>query len=672
MMKRRFSRGMQSAVGFSALFLLCAVPLSAAPSDRAFVPDAASIERQSKAALLIVKPVAMQEDTLHPWDQLHLDIHLRITSIPADSADMVVTQTVIPLSDGQQAYVFNLGPASVISLTVDGIASAWNRADDEITVQLPSTANVGDTISIRTGYRIPIRSNNYAGGLVYGSGADVLYSHGEPYTTRWWVACYDYPGDKVTSTVTAMLPEAYRVLSNGFLVTDSVRIGGLRTVVWNNPDPISTYLISVAAHPYTIVDAGVAGVNDAEVHYWVYPGQANAQAFDFGRTPQMIEQFESKFGPYPFNKYDQAVAPIFDGNGAMENQTATTFGFHLVGNGARLYEGVVAHELAHQWWGDMLSPKTFASVWLNEGFASYGEVVWAESLGGDTMASVLQGQLASFLHAEGQGENIALHDPPDKYLFSATVYDKGSRVLHMLRYLVGDSLFFEGLRQYGVAFAYGNVETSDFQTIMETVSGVDLADFFNQWVYQPGYPIYAFSRFTVEEVGGGWTASVQLNQTQNKAPYYSLPLPLKFEDAFQDTVVRVPVQALAEQELNVENLSFKPDRIVFDPDGWILSRYNLSSIGGQATVNSYSLGNAWPNPFNGETHINLVLNRPVVLKVEVFNLLGRRVLTLADGYYQPGLHKLVWQAPEHLSSGVYFIRANADNEQTSRKIVLLK
>ncbi|MFH0883237.1 MAG: M1 family aminopeptidase [bacterium] len=629
-------------------------------------------ERLAKSAQLAMLPEISQQDSLHPWDELHLDIHLSVSILPADSAEMEVVQVATPLSPGQQEYLFNLGPSSVRSLEVNGAGASWVANGDEITVQLPTPAEAGDTVRIRTAYRVPIHSNNYAGGLVYDFSSDVLYTHGEPYTTRWWVSCHDFPGDKVTSTVTTVLPPAYRVLSNGALELDSLGSDGLRITTWNNDDPISTYLISIAAHPYAVIDAGVAGIDDVEVHYWVYPNKEAAQTFDFGRTPEMIDFFESRFGPYPFNKYDQAVAPIFNGNGAMENQTATTFGQNIVGNGTRRFEGVVAHELAHQWWGDHVSPKTFSSIWLNEGFASYGEVLWAEHLGADTMVSVLASQQTSYFHEVGEGVRIALDDPPEKYLFSSTVYDKGSRVLHMLRYLIGDSLFFEGLQQYGQAFAYGNAETADFQNAMEIASGKDLSDFFDEWVRQAGYPVYAFSRFDVEESASGWTASVQLNQTQTKTPFYTLPLPLQFTDADEDTLVRVPVQALAEQVLSVSGLPFRPLRLEFDPEGWVLARYNLSSIGGPSTVATFDLSPAWPNPFNRETHVDLVLYRPSHLTVEVFNILGQSVDVLANGGYQPGLHRFVWRAADGRSSGVYLLRVESVDQQTSRRVVLLR
>ncbi len=648
---------------------LCAFPANAQPKNpnNDAIHALERLSKSSAAATFLQAPV----DTADTWDSLHLSIRLTIPALPADSAAMDVFQTVRSLAT-QQQYAFNLGPASVQSLEIDGSEASWSRQEDEIVAVLPAQANVGDTVHVRTVYRVPVRSNNYAGGLVYDLPSDVLYTHGEPYTTRWWVSCRDFPGDKVTSDVTTELPQAYRVLSNGSLELDSLETDGLRITRWESRDPISTYLISFAAHPYTVIDGGTAGQNGAEIHYWVYPDKQQKQEFDFSRTPEMIGVFETLFGPYPFNKYDQAVAPIFNGGGAMENQTATTFGDGLVGDGTRRYETVVAHELAHQWWGDHVSPKTFASIWLNEGFASYGEVLWAEHLGPDTMASVLAAQQHSYFREDGSGIRVPLHDPPVKDLFSSTVYDKGSHVLHMLRYLVGDSLFFEGFRTYGETYAYGNAETADFQSVMETVSGRDLSDFFNQWVYGVGYPIYAFSRFEVTESGPGWTASVQLNQTQSQAPLFTIPLPLEFSGVAGDTLVRVPVAATAEQVLSVSGLRFPPNHVEFDPEGWILARYNLSSIGGPATVSTFQLSPAWPNPFNRDLHFDLVLHRPSHLTIDVCNILGQNVAVIADGGYQPGLHGWIWRASPEQSSGVYLLRIQAEDQRAFRKVTLLR
>ena len=614
-------------------------------------------------------PLDYDADSTHSYDALHLAVEL-IPDLEEMSFTAQVTMTVEIMEDGLETL-----PMDHIMLTIDSV-----KVDDEnvdfstdatsLSITLPEDVEAEDMLSIIVAYHGTIRPDNNFGGLMYNENSDVLYSFGEPYHTRAWIPCYDKPFDKVTSEIIVIMNSSYHVLSNGALSEVEEIDDDLTRTVWSNEDPISTYLISICAHPYVIIDAGTAGVNDTELHYWVYPQDSARAIVSLSRTPEMLEFFESIFGPYPFNKYDQAEAAIMAN---MEHQTATTLTEVVVRRGVT-YELIVAHELAHQWWGDMVGPLTFKEIWLNEGFASYSHMLWYES-NNEALFPFAMEQLAQAYYREDNVRRYPLWDPPMEYLFGTAVYYKGAWVLHMLRYMVGDEIFFEGLRQYGETYAYGSATTPEFIEVMEDVSGMDLEDFFEQWIYEAGYPVYNFTNFLVDgDEENGYSVQLDLEQSQVRAPIFTIPLPFLFEDGVRDTLVRVPVADEAWQTLIVENLEFEPTSFVFDPDNWILGVFNdNTSVGEYRRMDqmSFSLLPAYPNPFNSTTMIRYSLPYSTYVSLCLYDLPGRRVATLFNGNMHPGIHSTLLTAND-LPSGMYFVRLETSGEVLMRKVMLIR
>ncbi|HEB85287.1 MAG TPA: T9SS type A sorting domain-containing protein [Bacteroidetes bacterium] len=613
-------------------------------------------------------------DSVHSYDALHLEIEIQ-PDIPADLFDAVVTMSVVSNEDPLSQLSFHLAGCTIDSILADGEAVAYSAAGELVTITFDNPPPLGDTVDVTVVYSGLLRGNNYFGGMIYSSTNDVLYTFGEPYTTRYWLACYDLPFDKVTSRVTVIMDSEYRVLSNG-VRTEEVEIApGVTRTVWDNPDPISTYLISLAAHPYAVIDGGTGGENDIPVSFWAYRPDSAQAAYEFGRTAEMIDVFEGLFGPYPFNKYDQAMAPIFNGWGAMEHQTATTYGYRLVEYGGRTFESIVAHELGHQWWGDMVGPLTFAHIWLNEGFASYADALWAEHLSSSAFHGRMSSFRDSYMYEDNNELRYPIYDPPPNFLFGSAIYDKGAWVLHMLRYLMGDDDFFAGLQLYGQTYAYGSATIDEFQGAMELASGLDLDSFFDEWIYQAGYPIYHFSNLVPRLQGDGtYTASLELYQSQTNAPIFTIPLPLKFFTSGRDTLVRVEVAPERTQTLNITGLEFSPTWMSYDPEQWILALADVTEVaeGGEGVPRSFVLSSPWPNPFNAETSLEISLPRRGEWSVDVFDLLGRRVARLADGVQAPGVHRVLWRPDAGTSSGVYWIRVIAPGGEATRRVVLLK
>jgi len=299
-----------------------------------------------------------------------------------------------------------------------------------------------------------------------------------------------------------------------------------------------------------------------EVLFYAYPEHLTQAKEDFSITVPMIEFYAGAFGEYPFleEKYGTAEIP---GTASMEHQTCTSYSSRLV-TGTHKYDYIVAHELAHQWWGDLVTLTAWEDIWLNEGFATYSDALWVENLYGleGLKSRMIDFRDIYFNHHEGQEH--AIYDPPLGHLFCEIEYEKGAWVLHMLRFVVGDDNFWQILKEYAQLYAYSNARTEDFHAVCEQIYGADLTWFFEQWIYGIGYPVYQF----------GWGFSdrnkvrIVINQIQEEFPLISMPVELEFilSSGTEKKLVWV------NEEKNIFEFDFqeKPLNVLFDPDSWIL------------------------------------------------------------------------------------------------------
>ena len=498
----------------------------------------------------------------------------------------------------------------------------------------------------------------------------------EPYGARKWIPCYDLPFDKVKTTTEVIVPSGFIAVSNGELqeVIPSVDED---TYIWREDDPIATYLISLACGPY--VELTDFTSDSIPLHYYVFPEDTTIALYEFENTPDMLEFFSQKFGPYPFQMYGMAEALLFNGNGAMEHQTVTTYGMNLI-RGDRKYEYVVSHELAHMWWGDCLSPLTFAEIWLNEGFAVYSEALYIEARY-DTLREHLANNADSYFWEDQNLLRYPLYDPPEGYLFGAAIYCKGAWVLHMLRCIIGDSAFFAGLQNYHAAYAYGNVTTPEFQAEMESACGQPLDWYFQQWVYEAGFPQYDYN-YNVAQIGNEYIIDFYLEQVQTEAPVFNMPVELLFTAASEDTLLTV----WNDQQYQPYQFTFDfpPTGCAFDPEAKILKWDMTADVETKWNTRplDFTLHQNYPNPFNPTTTIPFSIPTESRVKIEVFNILGQRVAVLGEGIYQAGSHKIFWDGKSssgcYLASGVYLLKMEAEGTVKdmkftgTNKLLLLK
>jgi aminopeptidase N len=403
------------------------------------------------------------------------------------------------------------------------------------------------------------------------------------------------------------------------------------------------------------------------LHYYVYPEDSANAVYDFANTPDMVDYYCDTFGAYPFEMYGMAEAQIFNGWGAMEHQTVTTYGYNLI-DGFGTYEWIVAHELSHMWWGDCLSPLTFADIWLNEGFATYSEALCM-----DFFYNNLQENMANKAQSyfwEDQYARYAIYNPPPAYLFGSAVYDKGAWVQHMLRYIIGDSAFFAGLQNYFLHHQYGNVITAEYQAENEEVSGMDLDWYFDEWVYQAGYPEYEYS-WTVEMVGSNFLATVYLEQVQNNAPIFTMPIEFLFSYAEEETLITVWNDQ--QNQAFQFTLNFIPYDFGFDPNEKILKSSTQVSVSEIPIGSPYSfaLDGNYPNPFNASTEIKFSIDHPGKVTLSIYNSMGQKLAVLVNENLAAGEYSRVWEA-NNISSGIYWMVLSNKQKTEIKKMILLK
>lgn len=484
------------------------------------------------------------------------------------------------------------------------------------------------------------------------NGVPAAYTLSEPSASSSWWPCKDIPSDKLTATMALDVPDTLYAGSNGRLVSDTSS-QGRRTMVWREEYPIAPYLVSIACTNYSVFEDAYqgAGGETLPLLYLAYPEDREDAEISWGRTPEMLAAFEERFGPYPFAGEKYGMAEFFWG-GAMEHQTLSSMGEYSV-DGTDDFDWLVAHELAHQWFGNLITPKDWDHIWLNEGFARYAEALWEEwRAGGEAYREAMR----KIWRPSFPGAIV----PPD-YIFNSTVYHKGAWVLHMLRWVVGERAFFRILEQYREEHAYSTADTEEFIAICERVTGRDLRWFFDPWIYGTGRPVYwATTAFVPPD-----RLTLTIEQLQPESPY-TMPIQFEIEDAFGSTrfVVR---DSLRVQSFEVQ-VRAEPVKVTIDPDDWILK----DSLGGSGAPDGAPAAAflGLPHPSPGAPPFRIPWSGSGEEgAVEVLDPAGRRVALIPAA---PPM--LVWDGKDHadrlLPAGIYFLRAPGGKEPPRRIWIL--
>lgn len=611
-------------------------------------------------------------------DVLHYDV-----DIAFDHLSLLVEGRVTALIEATAAGVdvieINADPVlAILSAAIDGSGSApFTRSGDVVTVTLPASLAAGDRVTLTVTYEgVPTTAADTGFFVRYDGTTPVIYSLSEPWSARTWWPCKDYPDDKATFEIALSVKDPLTAASNGtfIAVDDTTRWSQpFKRYRWREDYPMAPYLFSIAATEYVqLTDEFIYAVaGTMQVVNYVYPRLAEAAAIDLDIQIPALQFFSQIFGLYPFieEKYGIATCRI---GGGMEHQTLCSYGDFLI-RGDHFYDWIYVHELAHQWFGDLITCRDWTHIWLNEGWASYAEALWFEHRGG---TAALHGYM------ESQDEPHVWHGPilrdPGStdpwYYFDSVVYSKAAWVLHMLRHVMGDTAFFEATKQYALApqFRYATVDTEEFIAFFEQRYGGDLNWFFDPWLAREDRLVYEWDWNRWEE-DGAERLSVFVRQDVELP--YTMPVDLEIVTADGAVTETLWIDELEESFLLSPGATVQS--VTLDPDRWVLCDIvRIFTDGGGETPPALFLAQNFPNPFNPSTTIRFGLSQPGSAAVRIYDAGGSLVATLIDGSLDGGAHEIRWNGTDDsgdpVSSGVYFCRLSAGGEVLTAKLVLLK
>ncbi|WP_435354422.1 M1 family aminopeptidase [Emticicia sp. SJ17W-69] len=495
----------------------------------------------------------------------------------------------------------------------------------------------------------------------------VVWSLSEPYGAPDWFPCKDTPSDKADSSdVWITMPASFVSVSNGILTQIVDNKDNTRTYQWKNRYPIAHYLISVACSNYVEYKNyfKYSNTDSMVVTHYVYPETfTSTTKTQLDQTPFMLKLFSEKFGLYPFIKEKYGHAQC-DFGGGMEHQTCTSI---------NSYGGsLVAHELTHQWFGDKITCKNWENIWLNEGFATYGESIYAEALSGRAgYLNSINNRAASAKKAVGSiyVQNISSEN---EIFSSVRTYSKGAMVLHMLRGIVGDEKFFKILQNYLISsVAYNAASTEDFQKVAEETTGLKLEYFFKEWIYGENYPKYTYS-WNINETSEKLKLSI--SQTQNSTPaFFSMPIDINIVMTDGKVITNTVFIDKASQEIELTKPIGAISQVIFDPENKILKDVSenkvQSSITGVEPSSSLVEWTISPNPADNQVIIDFSLKQNAKTQITVFDLMGRNIHELAEEKLTIGKYSKTVSL-NNLPAGKYLVRLGIENIYFGKILVL--
>lgn len=634
------------------------------------IPDRSLLHKMEEKHFPHILAEVLYEDSLHLFDAQKYIIDMWV-DIPNDTIWAQFKGIVESKSDTLTALKVHFIGLTIDSILVRGSKTTFSRPDTHLVINLPYAIPSGDTVS----YTVFYHGEPIVGGGVFGGGLTIndtiTYVDCEPYGAKRWLPIYDRPSDKAYLETTIHVPNGYRVISNGVLV-DSTVTGGWWYFHWQENHTIANYLIVFAASNQfaTLRDTFNYQTYTMPIYHWVSREDSALAATKFVRTADMLGWFSDTYGLYPFidEKYSHVGVPI---GGAMEDQTNTFFNLDL--NWGSDWDWVVAHELAHQWWGDWVTCGTWKDIWLNEGFATFSEAhyYWHRD-GEQAYHYYMRIYIMDYYITYEPYPPYPIYDPD--VLFSVVTYEKGGAVLHMLRHIIGDSLFFESLRQYGTTYGEGSAVTSEFTAKVEEVSGMDLFWFFDEWVYKPGHPEYEYGWWYDSLAADSFRVNLQVSQVQSHSwgvPTYIMPIDIFIPESGGDTLKTVINDSLDYQEFTFYTNS-SPTNLMFDPGNWVLKEATEVAPGVKEK-GSYTRGtnlSIFPNPSKTSVCIAYSLKDRKPFDIYIFDITGSEV-----NRFSGRKGKTVWNLKdrrgERVRQGVYFIQCKKGNKTLATSKVVI-
>jgi aminopeptidase N len=550
------------------------------------------------------------------------------------------------------------------SLSVDSIRQRnsplpYQHTANVITISFPASQQAGlfDSVSI---YYKGVPANNGFGSFenYTHAGVPVVWTLSEPYGSRDWWPCKNGLDDKADSIdVLITAPAAYKAASNGLLKSESLLPGNLKLTWWKHRYPIASYLVCMAVTNYSVFNNSVQlGTVSLPMQTFCYPENLNSFQVNTPLVLDALQLYHNSFGPYPFinEKYGHVQ---FSWGGGMEHQTST---FVVSAD-----EGLMAHELGHQWFGDKVTCKSWADIWLNEGFATHLASFYMEH---KYPSSTIVNRRNEIDYITSQpGGSVWVDDTASvgRIFDGRLSYSKGSHLIYMLRWILGDSIFFKGIRQYqqDPLLAYGFASTADLERNLEAVSHKDLGYFFTEWFRGQGYPSYNISW---SQLGDEFVKiNVQQTTSHPSVSFFQLPVALSFRNATQEKTIVLDNRSIG--EIFIREIGFRADTVIVDPEYWLITRNNSSHkvIDASTVMNDVQV---FPNPLPDRFFVyfrNFTIPQAFVL---IYNSAGQllysRKVLLQNGSQMIAVPSNDWP------HGIYFLTVRDENGlMISRKLL---
>lgn len=628
------------------------------------------------------------------FDVLHYDVELDCSGAPklvTNGSRCAITFRWTQAPDTVRIHLRSLTIDSLWYLSASGerlAATAVKRGTDasaDMMYVVPAHVShrVNDTVTLVVAYSGTMTSEAPVNGMSWGGVSrdqtDAVYSLGvgfsNPYVscTQHWMPCYDVPSDKATLRTRITCPKAYMGLSNGSLIGSFKASDTTVVFEWRMNEPCATYLMTFAVGPYFAMNFGATSRGVPVVSYGK-SGDTTRSKSSFRKILRMVESFERRFVPYPFSKVGYVVTNL----GSMEHQSLICLARGEIQSLSDTVNKTIAHELAHQWFGDMVTPLDFRDAWLTESFATYCESLWYEELGGrQQYFNDLKSKVNSYLTTVGKpgGRNFegvlpmyAFPRTAPSSNYPQTIYVKGAGVLGMLRALVGDSVFFGSLRSYLLTHAYANatIDTMEQVFVDHVPQQIQdsVKDFFTQWIRGRGWPTLDVSATQVR-VDGEWKTRVAVRQVQadSMGVYTWFPLELSFMDTKGTKQNRVVVVHGKDDSFSLDSLgeivsiginagSTVPTLAVLTRTPIVTSVETDLSQRGEVEV--------FPNPTDGTVWLRVPSAGQ--WSAEILDVQGRRVNTVtADATAD----RLLFLSLHDVPAGTYAVRLTSGDRRHS-------
>jgi aminopeptidase N len=505
------------------------------------------------------------------YDVLHYAIELSF-----DEARK--TATIVPFQRSFTMAEFDAENMHFRSVTMNRRPLRYDSLAATIKVYMDKPYSFTDTLSVTIEYDcIPKRGVYFVQpDSGYPDKPQQIWTQGEDMDNHHWFPCWDFPNDRATSEITATVKSSYTFLSNGSLVSvKENKKAGTKTFHWKQNKPHVSYLVMFAAGEYEVLKESADGI---PLEYYVYKNHVPDAKAAYAHTAPMMKFFNRKIGfKYPWDKYAQVIVADFVAGG-MENTSATTLMDRITVFNARARvdesaTSLVAHEMAHQWWGDVVTCRDWRHLWLNESFASYFDPLYSEfAFGRDEFDHIMYNAQQAGINTD---KSLGRKPIVSVGSYGSNIYPRGASVLHMLRFVLGDDLFWKSLNHYITKNQYRTVETNDLKVAVEEATGQNLYWFFDQWVYKAGYPKFDVSYSYNDSAK---TVAVTVKQTQtvdSLTGIFITPVDIELVSSNGSTTHRITVT----QRESTYTLSSPtaPTALLFDKGNWLLKEVNYSS-----------------------------------------------------------------------------------------------